>query len=536
MAPRPGRILIVEDMERWREALRETLAEGHFEVVTAATRSEAFDHLASDLFHLLILDIRLEDQDPSNVEGMEFLRQLTDYGIQDALSVIILTAYGTTEQMREAFRRHGVDDFCAKQQFDESEFLAEVRELFRKRMEINLGLTLHWQGSIDAKAAVLGLRIDDSRVKRETPVQALLARELEDLVCRLFHEADSVLLSPLGEGRSGSSVLLAQPFYTNGGGRSVVVKFGDFRDIEQEHQNYERFIRPYVGGGRSTTVQARRRTPRLGGIVYSFAGDAGGQFVDFATFYQRSDVDAIRRALDRLFTDTCGAWYENPGQRRPLDLTRHYMDWLGMSFDSLRQVLERLKGVQGKEKLYFQSLSEGRPFPNPLLALERTSLVLPTYETITHGDFNEQNILLDDEGHSWLIDFQRTGPGHVLRDAIELDSIIRFTLLQEDEADLDERQRLEEALSVAPISGRGPDLPPDALGDNAAARKAFAVCAHLRSLAGRLVARHTSADVREYQAGSLLCALNTLRFFSLPTLQREHALLSACVLTRRLGL
>lgn len=533
---RAGRILVIEDLPRWQRVLGDTLTSGGFEVVVVSSRGQASEQLRAKLFHLLIVDLRLEDQDPSNQEGMEFLRELTQYGINESVRVIVLTAYGTNDLMREAFKQHGVSDFWSKQEFNGEEFLADVQRLFREEIQVNLGLVLHWQGDLSSAQAVVNLRVEGQRVKKGTPRQELLALELEDLFCRLFHDAENLLVHRLSPGRSGAGVLLAQPFYARGGGRPLVVKYGDVQQVTAERNQFNEFVQPFVGGGRSTTVVAARRTPRLGGIVYSLVGDGGGRLDDFEGFYRSASLPEIREALDRLFLDTCGSWYENPGQLKPLDLARHYFDRLGMTRENLARGLESLKSVQGKDQLYFQALSQRRPLPNPLQVFPDKPLVLPTYETITHGDFNPHNILLDEQGSSWLIDFQSTGLGHVLRDAVELDVAIRVQLLTGEEASLDERLALEEALARPQTYSELQALADGLAGVSPAVGKAFATCVHLRALAGRLLARHTSSDLGEYYAGALFCALNLSRFLSFATVQREHALLSACLLTERLGL
>src|SRR3712207_7483701 len=57
----------------------------------------------------------------------------------------------------------------------------------------------------------------------------------------------------------------------------------------------------------------------------------------------------------------------------------------------------------------------------------------------SHGDFNPQNILVDAAHHPWLIDFMRTGPGHILRDVALLESATRIYLMAPDDASLNER-------------------------------------------------------------------------------------------------
>ena len=531
------RCLVVEDERNWREDVRDTIAQTGIEVVAVATRDAAADRLASEVFHLLILDIHLEDHDPSNVEGMEFLRELSSYGISEALSVVVLTAVGSEDMMREAFREHGVEDFVSKYDYQEDEdgFLATVEGIFRNKLRINLDLAIHWNG-VTPEAAVLNLLMGDSRVKRDTPQLAQIARELEDLFCRLFSGAESLSIEPLGTGRSGAGVLLAQPFFEKGdGGRQVVVKFGDVARIQQERDNFDRYVVPYLGGGRHTSLQVHRRGPRLGGIVYSLLGKEGHQLSNFATFYRGSSGEEVHRVLEGLFRETCGTWYKSPGKTKLIELTPYYFQWLGMSPEGLERGLKSLKSVQGMEDLYFQGLGEDHRWTHPLTVFPENPMAFPTYETLTHGDFHPENILLDGQGNSWLIDFQGTGPGHFLRDAVELDAAIRIGLLAPDDATLDERLGLERALAASRSFSDPLEEVPEPPGSKPAVIKAFHACLQLRRLAGEFLAAEGSAGLDEYLAGTLFCALNLTRFLSLPTLTREHALLSACVLTERLG-
>jgi hypothetical protein len=194
-----------------------------------------------------------------------------------------------------------------------------------------------------------------------------------------------------------------------------------------------------------------------------------------------------------------------------------------------------LKGVQGKRQLYFDSLS-GRAFTNPLAIISERQFMRPTYVCTTHGDLNESNILVDGSGHAWLIDFESTGLGHILRDIAELDTVVRFNLLTPEEATLSERLKMEEALCGAErFSGTG-QLLDNFETDNAALAKAFATSVQLRTIAGEIMAKNPNADLDEYHITQIYFAVNSLRFLSWRVVQRQHALLSASLLADRLGL
>ena len=533
---RQVRILVVDDLEKWRKQLLETLKRAGFYTDSASTASEALQRLNEAFYHILVLDIRLVDIDPTNEEGIGLLGELDRRGLSEATKVIVLSAYGTQEQMRTAFKNHKVADFLSKDEFNTRVFLETVRQVLLEEVRINLSLAIHWQQVSDPEQAVANLEIDGERIKRNKPFRGLIALELDDLLCRLFNDAESVLVRPLTEGQSTTGVLKAQPFYSSGGGRAVVVKFGDFRRIEEEYANFKKFVKPFIGGGRNSTVLDVRRTSHLGGIAYSLLGAGNELLEDFGNFYQRASISEILETLDRLFLDTCGAWYANIGRLQPYNLTEEYQHVLGFTAEKLDHALAELQRVvHGRQKLYFKSLESDRTFTNPFLGIMEPPFIRSTYACPTHGDFNHQNLLVDSSGHTWLIDFQRTNRGHILRDVAQLDSEIRLVLLAAEEATLEERCLMEEVLCSIEHFSQLEDLMTRYSTQNKAMAKAYASVVHLRTLARKLVAQNPADDISEYFIALLYYAMNTTRFSGLPSGQREHALLSASILADRIA-
>jgi hypothetical protein len=136
----------------------------------------------------------------------------------------------------------------------------------------------------------------------------------------------------------------------------------------------------------------------------------------------------------------------------------------------------------------------------------------------------------------WLIDFQRTGQGHILRDLAKLDSEVLFQLLASEEATLEECLHMEEVLCSIERFSQVEQLAANFPTENRALAKAYATVVHLRTLARKLLAQNPTDDMSEYYIALLYNAVNTLRFYSLPSGQREHALLCASILVDRLGL
>jgi len=541
-----GRILIVEDREEWRHTLAEALQGAGFDAEEVESADKARHLLDTKLYHVVILDIRLVEGDIGNTDGLKLLRELDQRNLTEAIQVIMLSSYGTKDQMRTAFRDYKVADFVFKQRFDGHAFLEDVRRVFTKNTCINLEMDIRWSQASSAEAVGnLKLRLpgasDYTRVLPGSLLQRRVAAELDDLLRRLFYEAEKLLIKPMSSGHSGTGVIGVRPFYANrGGGSPVVVKFGSAHQILQEHNNFREYVQPLVGGSHCTSIQGQRRTPLLGGIIYTFLG-ASSQLEDFGAFYSRSDSEQITKALDRLFRATCKDWYANASRLQLLDLTEDYQRVLSFTSEKLERAFYQLQAAQrvtisDQGCLYFQALEQERPFRNPLWIMDGRSLAFPTYTGPTHGNFNQHNLLVDSDGHIWMIDFQGTGQGHLLRDIVSLDSVVRYQLLTAWDATLQERLEMEQALCSIEHFSQVDQLSGRFRTKNPALAKAYAVVIYLRKLARDMVGQNHADDFNEYYAALLFNALNTIRLRTLEKEQREHALLAACLLVEKLGL
>ncbi len=97
-------ILVVDDVSDWRDMLAGLIEDVYpkFKVVTASSIDEAKNQLTQHNFDLAILDVRLDESDESNTEGlvlMEFIR-----GHYTQLPVLIITGYPNLDTVRQAMR------------------------------------------------------------------------------------------------------------------------------------------------------------------------------------------------------------------------------------------------------------------------------------------------------------------------------------------------------------------------------------------------------------------------------------------------
>jgi len=101
------RSLVVDDEERIRFTLKETLQRVGHVVVTAASGEEALDLLRETSFDVAVVDLNLGGR----VDGLRVLEAVR--WRWPGMAVVILTAYGSLESAIAAIRE-GVDDYLLK--------------------------------------------------------------------------------------------------------------------------------------------------------------------------------------------------------------------------------------------------------------------------------------------------------------------------------------------------------------------------------------------------------------------------------------
>jgi hypothetical protein len=150
---------------------------------------------------------------------------------------------------------------------------------------------------------------------------------------------------------------------------------------------------------------------------------------------------------------------------------------------------------------------------------------------VTHGDLHSENLLVDVSNlNAWVLDFERTGEGHILQDFVELEADLVTHLIHLGENDRDAFYSLCLFLAGPPLLGKM-KLP--ALEDPQLAR-AYDVIAFLRKTAAEITG---VTDARAYLWGILFNAMfRALILFNSgsPAYRIHQSLLLAAVLAHRL--
>jgi len=460
--------------------------------------------------HVAIVDLRLLDEYSDERSGFELLKSL------QTTRCVLYSAYLSPEVTREALRRYSATSWVSKSESPQH-LLDEVASAVRENCASQRDLTFH------RPAAWTSQRIVETLFGKDTDVPPEIG---EDVLGQLFPENEKIRWEIVGGEMAtspfierGRSVLLrAWPDDLE----PVVVKLAPAERIRSEAENYREYIQDRLGGQFYARVERSVEFWDLGGTVYRFIGSSLRRLPSFTTFYRKKTEPAIiLKPLGHFFTEVWSRHYRF-SQHEDLPLFRVY--------DQALNLEKRLKRFSNQEKRRsFLGLHASLINPVPwVLRHAEDSLIPGTRQTVTHGDLHGDNLFTDGE-HAWAIDYERAGPGHILRDFVELEVDI-VTRLLPDEVDLSLLYELALVL-VEPSEPTAPFRQTKKLRENSETRKALDVIAGLRKSAYEMT-RYPSSQ--EYLWGLLLDALFVATLVSEESPQRERALLLGAVFCNRL--
>jgi len=128
---RRGKILIVDDLQRWRTLLTGIL-EKQYDITSVNNYSDAIDSIDSEDFDVAILDVRLEDSEILNVEGIDLLRKIREKNCHTG--IVILTGYkkSVPQQAFQELKPYEPFYFMEKEMFNNTDFKEAIRQLFNQ--------------------------------------------------------------------------------------------------------------------------------------------------------------------------------------------------------------------------------------------------------------------------------------------------------------------------------------------------------------------------------------------------------------------
>lgn len=123
------RILVVEDNEAINHFIKEDLVDNGYTVSSAYTGEEAITKIEKEMFHIVILDIRLK----KDISGIDVLKKIKSKKASRDTYVIMHTVFGAPEDITRA-ERLGANAYVAKLSGDDDDQLLREVEIARDKI------------------------------------------------------------------------------------------------------------------------------------------------------------------------------------------------------------------------------------------------------------------------------------------------------------------------------------------------------------------------------------------------------------------
>lgn len=536
-------ILFADNDSDFLDTRAEFLERAGYAVLKACSLGLARQLLADAHVHLSVVDIRMvDDDDDKDVSGLTLAKEPAFRPVPK----IILTAFPTYEAVREALGPlldglPAAVGFLAKQEGPEA-LIRAAESAFIRHVRINWDLVIRWH-----ERDPLSFPHLVSLILPEVPSERLPDRvkELEDLFRKLFCDKHQITIGQLLWRQNGRICLPVFAYSPEGIQEQRLVICGTRPAIEQEVARYKKYA---PKGGRSTAlVDIPAETVHFAALAYDLHGADLEQVQTFEAFYKENKTAQVREAVRRFFETTLTAWHQ---EARALEeaksLGQMYRERMGLIRDKVALAEFQRKAEALVRDVFALGPVAIRPsaqelilefpngntvsYPNPILYLyDEANEARPVICRITPGTLRKDNILIDQEGRTWLTDFAQAGPAPLLWDFVSLEAILRFDLVDATDLlalhDLEKRlvslTRLNDRLDVQDI---GPPL-----------RKALEIIREVRNLAFSTA----GGDIALYQQGLFFHAMSGVAGY-VPGLRHNkrelarvvHALLAAAMICK----
>ena len=97
-----GHILVVDDLPDPRATIHGLLEDAGYVVHSVSNKEEALRVLDSEHFQVAVLDVRLDEWDEDNRDGLYLMHEINN--IDPMVAIIILTGYADVKMVQEALQ------------------------------------------------------------------------------------------------------------------------------------------------------------------------------------------------------------------------------------------------------------------------------------------------------------------------------------------------------------------------------------------------------------------------------------------------
>ncbi len=350
---------------------------------------------------------------------------------------------------------------------------------------------------------------------------------------RVFSEESRVILRPIHGG------FMSKTFYVTSYGRDgrrrlpAVLKIAPTEITRREEEAYHRYVEPYILNN-ATTIMGTSSHDNWAGIRYNFVGIGGPEshLTWLTHHFREKPAEELVPLFETIFTTILKPWHGQPTWEEIRPYEEH---------NPLRLFPKILEDAQKTLSLSPDEANLPCPeldmdLPNPFHFLKhgypaRQGYARLWYKSITHGDLNMQNILLDEGKNIYIIDFSETGMRNVVSDFARLEAIVKIEMTTLESND-DLKRLIEFEKTLAKVSALN-EMPRFIYhGKDVMVKKAHRMICLLRTYADRVTIYET--DILPYLLALLQWTYPVVSYGGASSLQKRFAAYSAGLMVQRI--
>lgn len=360
----------------------------------------------------------------------------------------------------------------------------------------------------------------------ERDVKSLISQVFGDLGATAEQfQPTKVTLKPITGGYSGSLVTLAELNGEDPALRYVktVLKFSEVEWATSEATNFKRYAKWMLPFNKRVELVGEGRTRKFGAVAYAFVFGGESDIFNLTEVIENGDIELLNRYLGVIFDEELINFYNATSLKSDVHAGQHYRaryfpdSRMSQTEEKFTSTVSRDFKADKKGNDYeIDGVTYPDPFRIIFSGIEKSFSL-----SVCHGDFNSNNIMCADADRVAYIDFQDTGPGHVLQDFAALEHSIRLNwrvgIASERRPRYSDLLKYEaQILGLIPLRG----------GKDGYHRR----CHELRRLTRE---RFPSLEEWEYPFATGALALKLLRLPSLTDAQRRKLTACALISTKR---
>ncbi|MFZ5910874.1 MAG: phosphotransferase [Chloroflexota bacterium] len=424
------RVLIVDNNEGVKNMYKELVAHWGFTPILAhgignGLLDDAKCKAKENRCQLALVDLRLvDDLDEEDVSGLKLVPE-----IKPTVSIIV-SASVDIENVRLS------DEIGAASYVGKGERPIVVKEkLEREARKLCAVFNEFSIGPDDILSHIA------STLFENIPVE--FHDQIIDLFVRLFPNAKNLHLERLGTGSTESTYstvprpksVILKVYEDNK--QPVIVKLARAQKMSIEVERFQSFIHGHLKGYFHPFISNPIILWDIGGAIYTSLGSTDSH--TFSQFYNEASFTDIEYSLRHFFRETWSPLYADAKECENVSLFREYCKVWGKEW---YERVRKFHAPNPRDAMGNELANKIAPIDSIKWLQENMgdkaendkSITACTALAVTHGDLHGDNLLIDEHRNAWVIDFERSGEGHVLQDFVELegDIINRLISARED--------------------------------------------------------------------------------------------------------